>query len=304
MSHPRGGDFRRSAASPSLSPGRGPLPPPRDRVSAGMTRLAYVLMHDKKGWSSLAHQAQYLRYVCPTKQRTFPARIIPCHVPLRTQPPGVSDVDVEKGTLVEVDPDGDFDPRTNISVNVVSLDHPEVRVSLLMKELLPIEEGVFQRLIPLRPSERYSVMTDDRRGRMLAAGVGDTVYCVTSSRYKEVGMVQYVGPLRGVKGGGIFYGVELLVRNKIYRFRSFSLPNIDAYSTYANRIPGTATLTAATAATSTSLPPLTAASSSPWPSSTSTTTASLASRSGGQTASSPRIIPTRSTAMGALPWTG
>ncbi len=29
-------------------------------------------------------------------------------------------------------------------------------------------------------------MTDERRSQMLGAGVGDTVYCVTSAQYKEV----------------------------------------------------------------------------------------------------------------------
>ncbi len=46
-----------------------------------------------------------------------------------------NNVDVEKGTLVEVDPECGFDPRTNISVNVVSLDRPNIKISLLMKVL-------------------------------------------------------------------------------------------------------------------------------------------------------------------------
>ncbi len=119
---------------------RGMLPPPRSAAAsaAGSTSLSYLLMHDKMGWRSVTSAG--------TMQEEY----------LRTYG-DLPDVDVPKGTLVEVDPSGDFDPRTNISVNVVSLDdRREVNVSLLIKELLPIEDGVHRRLLPLRPQERWA----------------------------------------------------------------------------------------------------------------------------------------------------
>ncbi len=199
---------------------RRPPPVPRHGPEYGHQHnhhLCYVLMHDKKGWTSLAASAGgasgYLRVHHGAE---------------------LPDVDVEKGTLVEVDPTGDFDPRTNISVNVVCVERPEIKLSLLTKELMAIEDGQFQRLLPLKPSERYDVLTDERRFRMFSAGVGDTVYCVTSAQFKEarhlclifrlatsthdlslfflvqVGMVQYVGRVKAL-GPGVFYGIELLV---------------------------------------------------------------------------------------------
>ncbi len=98
------GAVRRAAAAPA---------PRRPTSARGATQLAYVLMHDKKGWTSLAAAG--------------------ADAYLRVHGSDLPDVDVEKGTLVEVDPEGDFDPRTNISVNVVSLDRPEIKISLLMK---------------------------------------------------------------------------------------------------------------------------------------------------------------------------
>ena len=108
------GDFNRPKRS--LYDHKAPVLPPRELRR--LSRLSFVLMHDKKGWQCLpnpgfsTNTSDYLR-VPPTTTH--------------------DDVDVDKGTLVEVDPQSDFDPSNNISVIVVSVDRPEIKISLLMK---------------------------------------------------------------------------------------------------------------------------------------------------------------------------
>ena len=51
---------------------------------------------------------------------------------------------VERGALVQIDPcsHGEFDPATDHSVNVVSMDRPEVKLSILVK-VLNIFKAIF-----------------------------------------------------------------------------------------------------------------------------------------------------------------
>ena len=59
--------------------------------------FAYVLMHDSKGWQSLApgtFSQEYMRLAANT----------------------LPDIEVKKGALVDIDPNCDFDPAINTSV--------------------------------------------------------------------------------------------------------------------------------------------------------------------------------------------
>jgi hypothetical protein len=220
----------RSLKSPSPLDSRRP-PPSATSSTANMNTTAatttmtcpgrevkaygYVLMHDRRGYKGGRGDTSGSR-----------------HGPAVT---------VEKGTLVEIAPEalsgGGFNPSTSVSVTVASLDRPDVRVQLLFKvkptlpqvvffvsqlgqpqrrlslgqDLLVIEGGVFQLLLPLIPSQRYDLLTQPQRQSVLSVAVGDLVYCVTKAGYKEPGMVQYLGPVKGL-GHGHFVGVELLVR--------------------------------------------------------------------------------------------
>ena len=82
--------------------------------------------------------------------------------------------------------------------------------------MLPIEEGYYERLLPLRPHDRYRVMTERPKQRVLMAKEGDSVFYLNRDSpnrdaWEDIGLVRYVGPVTGL-GKGIYYGVELMVR--------------------------------------------------------------------------------------------
>lgn len=118
------------------------------------------------------------------------------------------------------------------SINVINLEDPEVKVSVLMKELRPLEPHQYELLLPLTPSQRIDLIADSRwRSTVLEVKVGDTVWFYRSSkaasvaaksringnfghvsnasREKDVGFVRYVGQIKGRKG--FWIGVELFL---------------------------------------------------------------------------------------------
>ena len=58
------------------------------------------------------------------------------------------------GTLVEFDPLCTPIEKGTRSINVISLDEKDVKVSVLMKELMPIESHHYEILLPLTPIQR------------------------------------------------------------------------------------------------------------------------------------------------------
>ena len=73
-----------------------------------------------------------------------------------------------------------------------------------------IEEELFDRLLPLSPEERYVLMTTPSLQPVLGASVGDTVWCLDSRGQKDIGMIRYIGPIKGL-GSGFWFGVELIL---------------------------------------------------------------------------------------------
>ena len=83
--------------------------------------------------------------------------------------------------------------------------------------MLPIEEGYYERLLPLRPHERYRTMTERPKARVLMAKEGDSVFYLDkeggeTDGWEDIGLIRYIGPVDGL-GKGVFYGVELMVRS-------------------------------------------------------------------------------------------
>ena len=73
------------------------------------------------------------------------------------------------------------------SINVINLEDPEVKVSVLMKELRPLEPHQYELLLPLTPSQRIDLIADSRwRSTVLEVKVGDTVWFYRSSKAASV----------------------------------------------------------------------------------------------------------------------
>ena len=87
-----------------------------------------------------------------------------------------------------------------------------------------IEEEAFNRLLPLKPSERYKLLTDKEIYPILSASIGDTVWFDDGIKM-SVGMIQYIGPVEGM-GQGHWFGVELLVIVIIHKSSEFRVINI------------------------------------------------------------------------------
>ncbi|XP_059088611.1 ubiquitin carboxyl-terminal hydrolase CYLD-like [Tigriopus californicus] len=159
---------------------------------------------------------------------------------------GLPEQNVPKGTLVELNAGAMVAGHLNSApVTILSLDHgpEEVRMTVLVKELIPIEEEDYLRLLPLPPDQRYELLTDEIRHPILKAIVGDTVwYCPASGR-RDVGMIQYIGPVKGLSPGH-WLGVELLDCNKgtsdgsFGRCRYFSAPRLSSvFGTVGDLLP-------------------------------------------------------------------
>ena len=183
---------------------------------------AYVLMVDKIGWDSLANVTSGINR---EYMRTYA---------------DLPEFDVPKGALVEVDPDSlDF----KMSLNVICLDgvgslHPKwplsetsdeneslVKLSVIFKELLPIEQEVYEMFVPLKPSSRYAILTSESLLEILSCKVGQLVdYSPKPFGWTErslPGIIQYIGPLKQPRGSsygcvgaeetpGTWVGVELI----------------------------------------------------------------------------------------------
>lgn len=177
----------------------------------------YLLLVDRTGWqtfkpSELKANTEYLR--------------------LHSSLP---DVAICRGTLVEVDPlCAPFDPRTHNSVNVVSLDNSSFKMSVMMRELRPLQPREFDILLPMTPQDRLELLMEQGRSAILDCKVGDTVWYYRSAKVasvaaksrsngiygrgqvrngsaeKDVGFVRYVGPLERCQDG-IFFGIELFL---------------------------------------------------------------------------------------------
>lgn len=138
---------------------------------------------------------------------------------------------VTKGTLVEYDPLCVPVDISGKSINVISLDDHHIKVSVLMKELMPIESSHYDLLLPLEPFKRFDLVCNTKWRPILDVKVGDTVWYYRSTKAasvaaksringnfghvsnacneKDVGFVRYVGPLRNKVGSWI--GVELFL---------------------------------------------------------------------------------------------
>ena len=74
-----------------------------------------------------------------------------------------------------------------------------------LQELSPVEHEVCRLLLPLAPSVRYAIVSDQKRMAVLAScRVGETVVCKRSQVGSPflVGLIQYVGPLPLHSGNG------------------------------------------------------------------------------------------------------
>ena len=123
--------------------------------------------------------------------------------------------------MVEIDPlciPYDKDTR---SINVISLDEKDVKVSVLFKELQVLESQQYELLLPLTPIQRHDLISNEKWRSILEIKVGDTVWYYRSSKAasvaaksrlngnyghvsnasgeKDVGFVRYVGNLEGSK---------------------------------------------------------------------------------------------------------
>jgi len=142
---------------------------------------------------------------------------------------------VPKGTLVEFDPLCTPIEKGTRSINVISLDEKDVKVSVLMKELVPIESHHYEILLPLTPIQRHDLISNEKWRSILEVNVGDTVWYYRSSKAasvaaksrlngnygnvsnasgeKDVGFVRYVGNLESANNRlkGFWIGVELFL---------------------------------------------------------------------------------------------
>ena len=105
-----------------------------------------------------------------------------------------------------------FSNGERLSEIVFTLDEPRLKLTVLRKELIPIEPGIADVLRPLKPLRRYEIMTDRSRHPVLTAQVGDTVFYspIRDWRTAGVGLVQYVGPVKEL-GEGTWFGIELIM---------------------------------------------------------------------------------------------
>ena len=177
----------------------------------------YVLKVDRPtGWKALSPEQvlknfDYMRTTLPSEN---------IHVP--------------KGTLVEFDPlSTNLDEQIK-SINVISLDDQEVKVSVLLSELRPLDDqSQFELLLPLTPQQRYDIVSNPVWRSILEVKLGDTVWFYQSSQAasvaaksrlngnyghvnnssdeKDVGFVRYIGPLEKSKKPGFKIGVELFL---------------------------------------------------------------------------------------------
>lgn len=66
---------------------------------------------------------------------------------------------VAKGTLVEYDPLCMPVDSSGKSINVISLDDNQVKASVMMNELMPLESCHYELLLPLEPFKRFDLVT-------------------------------------------------------------------------------------------------------------------------------------------------
>ena len=94
---------------------------------------------------------------------------------------------------------------------------------LFPQDLQALEEEICERLFPLTPTQRHDVFSDHDRKRALFSSVGDCVWSLpdtsswdTGMEKREVGMIQYIGPLHE-SANGAWFGVELVVSSALLK---------------------------------------------------------------------------------------
>ena len=90
------------------------------------------------------------------------------------------------GTLVEFDPLCIPMEKDTRSINVISLDEKDVKVSVLLKELEPIQTNHYELLLPLTPIQRHDLYSNEKWRFILEVKVGDTVWYYRSSKAASV----------------------------------------------------------------------------------------------------------------------
>ena len=86
----------------------------------------------------------------------------------------------------------EFDPlcipmeKDTRSINVISLDEKDVKVSVLLKELEPIQTNHYELLLPLTPIQRHDLYSNEKWRFILEVKVGDTVWYYRSSKAASV----------------------------------------------------------------------------------------------------------------------
>jgi len=181
---------------------------------SGARRNAYVLMRDKIGRKSLSRNLNQTNYMRITND--------------------LPEVDVPKGTLVEIDVDGFLNNRKNPSSNCISnsvsvvciddvaseesqdllfktrdrdrnhLDSSQenkakIKFAVTFKELFPVEHEACELLLPLAPSARYTMVSSPDRLKMLASCRADGQTRALVRRPEGgpplTGLIQFVGPI-------------------------------------------------------------------------------------------------------------
>ena len=80
------------------------------------------------------------------------------------------------GTLVEFDPLCIPMEKDTRSINVISLDEKDVKVSVLLKELEPIQSKHYELLLPLTPIQRHDLYFNEKWRSILEVKV--FLFCV------------------------------------------------------------------------------------------------------------------------------
>jgi len=125
--------------------------------------------------------------------------------------------------------------EANRSIIAINLDAPQIKVSVLLKELKPLEPIHYELLLPLTANQRFDLISNPLWAPILDLKVGDTVWHYKSanaasvaakarlngnfghvynaSSEKNVGFVRYIGPIQeeSKSPAGFWIGVELFL---------------------------------------------------------------------------------------------
>jgi hypothetical protein len=129
-----------------------------------------------------------------------------------------------------------FDPLIGQSINVLVLDDKNVKASILIREVKPLEQHAYELLRPLEADQRIDIISDTKWNQILDVKVGDTVWFYHNaiaanvsaksrlngnygrvnnlSKEKDVGFVQYIGPID--TNDGFYIGIELFLESNRY----------------------------------------------------------------------------------------